>query len=341
MVLNLLSRKKNRHTSATDSAPSVKPIIRKCPDYQPAAPVKLSDDSLLRCLQLGRWGFMIGHHQRWRQHPEAEKAYQAAGAAIDENYALVPEGFASLPMTVIDTPGAAEIDFDTEPFLLGRCVVTNVQYQGFVDAGGYEDLDVWPQDIWPHLIDFTDLTGTPGPRFWRDGRHDRRLADHPVVGICFYEAVAYAAWAGFRLPTEAEWQMAASWRIRSSAHVLRRYPWGDALDKDRCNIWASGIGHTEPVEAYPGGAAPNGIRQLIGNVWEWTDSDYEVTDSEGRPVVGVMQMKSIRGGAFDTYFASQATSCFRTGLVSLSRTNNVGFRCALDLPSLSNGESGS
>lgn len=341
MGLNLLSRKKNRPAIAPDHPQSKTSLGREYSDYQAAATVKLAEDSLLCCLQQGRWGFMIRHYQRWRQHPESEKAYQAASTSIDENFALVPEGFASLPLTVNDVPGASELDFETEPFLLGRYTVTQAQYQCFVDAGGYQDLDFWPQDIWPHLIDFTDLTGTPGPRFWRDGRHDRRQADHPIVGICFFEAAAYAAWAGFRLPTEAEWQMAASWRIRSSAHVLRRYPWGDALDKDRCNIWASGIGHAEPVDAFPGGAAPNGVRQLIGNVWEWTDSDYEVTDSDGRPVVGVMQMKSIRGGAFDTYFASQATSCFRTGLASLSRTHNVGFRCALNVPSSPNGESGS
>lgn len=341
MVLKLLARKKNRPKIVPARTPPVLPYGGPDAAFQAATAKQLDEDPLRRCLQLGRWGFMIRHHQRWRQHPDGERSYRIASASIDEHFALVPEGFASLPLTVNDVPGASELDLETEPFLLGRYAVTHAQYQGFVAAGGYEDLDFWPQDIWPHLIDFTDLTGTPGPRFWRDGRHDRRQADHPVVGICFYEAAAYAAWAGFRLPTEAEWQMAASWRIRSSAHVLRRYPWGDALDKGRCNIWASGVGHTEPVDAYPSGAAPNGVRQLIGNVWEWTDSDYEVTDSEGRPVVGVMQMKSIRGGAFDTYFASQATSCFRTGLASLSRTHNVGFRCALDLPSSPNGESGS
>jgi iron(II)-dependent oxidoreductase len=183
------------------------------------------------------------------------------------------------------------------------------------------------------LIDFKDATGQPGPRFWRDSRHDRRLADHPVVGICWYEAAAYARWAGCRLPTEAEWQMAASWRIRSSAHVLRRYPWGDALDTSRCNIWASGIHRTVPVNAYPHGAAPNGVCQLIGNVWEWTACDLELKDEEGNAIVGDMVFKSIRGGAYDTYFAAQATSCFRTGLASLARPHNVGVRLAMDVAS--------
>ena len=190
---------------------------------------------------------------------------------------------------------------------------------------------MWTEDIWPHLIEFKDQTGSHGPRFWRDGRHDRRITDHPVVGISYYEAEAYARWAGYRLPTSAEWQMAANWRIRSSAHVLRRYPWGDAFDTRKCNLWASNVGHTVPVQAYEEGAAPNGVLQLIGNAWEWTDGDYEVQDDAHRVVVGDMVLKEIRGGAFDTYFPAQATSSFRTGLASLRRMHNVGFRCVVDL----------
>ena len=76
------------------------------------------------------------------------------------------------------------------------------------------------------------------------------------------------------------------------------------------------------MAAYESGAAPNGVLQLIGNVWEWTFSDYQVEDECGRTVVGDMLMKEVRGGAFDTYFAAQATSCFRTGLASLVRAHD-------------------
>ena len=105
----------------------------------------------------------------------------------------------------------------------------------------------------------------------------------------------------------------------------------DALDVQRCNIWASGNGETVPVDAYDSGAAPNGVLQLIGNVWEWTSSDFGLLHDNGQPIAGPMAMKSIRGGAFDTYFAGQATSLFRTGMATLSRVYNVGFRCALSL----------
>jgi iron(II)-dependent oxidoreductase len=301
-------------------------------DFEPAERTRLADDPLAQALQLGRFGLIVGPQRHWADHPKFKKAFAAATAAVDERFALVPEGFVSIALSVFDQPGSPEKDCETGPFLLARHAVTNAEFQHFVDAGGYQDLELWSEEIWPHLISFKDQTGQPGPRFWRDGRHHRRLADHPVVGVSFYEADAYVRWVGFRLPDEAEWQMAASWRIRSSAHVDQRYPWGDALELSRCNIWASGHGGTLPVNACPGGAAPNGVLQLIGNTWEWTSSDFEATDREGRQVVGNTLLKSIRGGAYDTYFAWQAVSTFRTGLGCLSRVRNVGFRCAMDLP---------
>lgn len=331
MVLGLFSRKSS--AAAVDEPPErpvPAPPRREKEQYIPADPLCLEPDPLKQYLQLERYAALLADPEQWRSHPHARTARESALRKIDEQYALVPEGYVSLPMTVVDYPGCPETDVETEPFLLARHPVTNAQFQKFVDTGGYDNLDLWPRDLWPHLIDFKDLTDHPGPRFWEHGRHDKRLADHPVVGVCYYEAAAYAAWAGARLPTEAEWQMAASWRIRSSAHVLRRYPWGDALDTKRCNIWASNIGRTVPVTEYAAGAAPNGVLQLIGNVWEWTDSEYNVVDRDGRPMVGDMLMRSIRGGAFDTYFPAQATSCFRSGLAVLFRVHNVGFRCALN-----------
>jgi len=289
-----------------------------------------AERALLRqYLQFERYGVVVNNMERWRNHPDGDVIVKRIREIIDDHFALVPEGYVSLPQTVNDLPGCPEVNIETEPFLIARYPITNEQFQKFVDAGGYEELEFWPEDIWPRLIDLVDQTGHQAPRYWRGGRHDPDLADHPVVGVCYYEAKAYAKWAGLYLPTEAQWQMAASWRLRSTAHVLRRYPWGDVMDTNKCNIWASGIAHTVPVTEFEEGAAPNGVLQLIGNVWEWTCSDFCVTDDNGRQVVGDMLMKSIRGGAFNTYFACQATSFFRTGLACLSRAENVGFRCVL------------
>lgn len=300
-------------------------------NFNPAQRAKLPDNRLRRAFQQGRFGALVRDRAQWEDDPQFQSVFEAAVRAIDEQFALVPEGLVSIAVTIFDQPGQPERDYETAPYLLARKCTSNADFQRFVDDGGYQQLELWPEDIWPHLVGFKDQTGQPGPRYWMDGRHDRRLADHPVVGICYYEAAAYAAWAGFHLPEETSWQMAASWRIRSAANMQRRYPWGDTLDLERCNVWASGRAEIVPVDALPLGAAPNGVLQLIGNVWEWTNSDFESVDRDGRRIVGGSLMKSIRGGAYDTYFPWQATSTFRTGLEALARTHNVGFRCAMEM----------
>lgn len=322
MNLTLFSKRKK---------PSDARTARGHGDFVPAALTKPVADPLEQALCAGRLGQIVARPSPWADQPRFEAVLTEATRLVDERFALVPPGIVSIPLTICDEPGQPETDCETAEFTLARHAVTNADFQHFVDAEGYRDMSLWPEEIWPHLISFKDETDAPGPRFWRNGCHDRRLANHPVVGISYYEAAAYTQWAGYRLPTEAEWQMAASWRIRSAANIHRRYPWGDSLDLQRCNIWASGNAGTLSVDACPGGAAPNGVLQLIGNVWEWTNSDFVCADTQGRRVVGETRMNSIRGGAFDTYFAWQATATFRTGLACVARSCNVGFRCALDL----------
>ncbi len=299
--------------------------------YTHAPPIDYSQDPIERAFQMQRYGIIASCPAEWSGQPQFARYFKQAEGIVDDVFALVPEGAVSLLMGLNDEPGAPETDCKTRPYLLSIQAVTNEQFQAFVDDNGYENYDLFPQQVWAHLIDFRDQTGQSSPRFWRNGRHDARLAKHPVVGICFYEALAYARWAGYRLPTEAEWQMAACWQVDGTDLQARRYPWGDALDLDRCNIWSSSKGGTVPVDACPGGAAPNGVLQLIGNTWEWVDSDFQCKDEDGVDVVGESPLKSIRGGAFDTYFPWQATSTFRTGLGHLARVQNVGFRCALDM----------
>jgi iron(II)-dependent oxidoreductase len=327
MPLTMFSRKRVRRTQPLNRAASAS-------DFSPADRPALPEDPVERTLRQGRLGMVVAGAIDGGDPSKAAAARDRALQMIDEHFGLVPEGFASLPASVNGEPGCEEADYEVESFLLARHTVTNAAYQLFVDDGGYEELRWWPEEMWPHLINLRDLTDSPGPRYWRNSRHDRRLAKHPVVGVSFFEALAYARWAGFRLPTEPEWQMAASWRLRSAANVERRYPWGETLDPENCNIWLSGHAQTLPVDACPGGAAPNGVLQLIGNVWEWTDGDLSLMAEEGRHVVGEMQMRCIRGGAFDTYFPWQATSAFRSGAGSLARSHNIGFRCAIDLVSV-------
>lgn len=337
MALSFLTRKKAppaptaNPNDASHSAAASAAVVPSATDYKPAPRETLESDILRRMYQQGRLGTVLREESKWKGHASGPGIVESAKRDLEQRMALVPAGSVTLPLTLSAQPGSAEQDVEVEPFLLDVHCVTNARFQRFVDAEGYDTLEFWPEEIWPHLIEFKDQTGNPGPRFWRNGRHDTRLSDHPVVGVSWYEAQAYSLWIGQRLPTDAEWQMATSWHINSSADILRRFPWGDAMDNGRCNIWSSRVSTTVPVNSYPRGAAPNRVLQLVGNVWEWTDSEYTVTDDDGRPIVGEMPMHVIRGGAFDTYFETQTTANFRTGQLALARTHNAGFRCAMDL----------
>jgi iron(II)-dependent oxidoreductase len=215
-------------------------------------------------------------------------------------------------------------------FLLDRYPVTNRAFYEFVAAGGYEQVALWDESIWPAVLDFVDQTGEPGPRYWREGCYLEDLENHPVVGVSWFEATAYARWLGKRLPTSAEWVKAGSWPVKlSDARVQRRYPWGETMDRSRANLWGSGPGTTVPVDAMAEGVSVGGVYQLIGNVWEWNSADFRGEGMGPGNLVLDVPMKSIRGGAFDTYFDNQASCHFQSGEPAMARKHNVGFRCAV------------
>ena len=268
-----------------------------------------------------------------------DKLLQRTIDALDQDMTLVPGGEVILETQDCVDDESEQVDANiavmqgqivyVEPVLLGRHPVTNVQFKQFVDGGGYEDMSIWDEDIWGAMLDFVDRTGHPGPYYWQDGTYPKEKAHHPVVGVSWYEAVAYARWSGMRLPTDAEWIKAGCWPISVSPGTLqqRKYPWGDSMETHRANLWGAGVGETVTVDAFDDGMSVGGLQQMIGNVWEWTSGAYgSSTDiSLALPV----PMKSLRGGAFDTYFESQATCHFQSGDNPLSRKYNVGFRLAL------------
>lgn len=264
---------------------------------------------------------------------------------LDEAMSLVPAGrvlLGQLAEQVAATCGATDADpklldrnmTRVEPVYLDRYTVSNQQFQQFVDAGGYERLEYWHEEALPALLDFVDQTGQPGPRFWSDGNFPPGEQYLPVTGVSWYEAWAYARWVGKRLPTDAEWTKAGAWPIESSPGRIaqRRYPWGESFDLRRANLWASGRRQPGDVDEFPTGVSVGGVYQLVGNVWEWTDS--ALVDSID-PLYHVPEtFKSIRGGAFDTYFESQATCHFESGEHPLTRRPNIGFRLALPMADL-------
>jgi iron(II)-dependent oxidoreductase len=260
----------------------------------------------------------------------SEVQFGRALSVLGECMALVPDGDVELE------EGDSSRVITVQRFFLDRYPVTNRQFYEFVSAGGYQQPALWDEAILPGVLEFVDRGGNPGPKYWQKGCYPEGEEKHPVVGISWYEAAAYARWAGKRLPSDAEWVKAGSWpvRISSTTQVQRRYPWGDAMDRTCANVWGSGPGHTVPVDQYPGGVSAGGVYQLIGNVWQWTASHYSGASlpPDQLPLSGLRlstPLRSIRGGAFDTYFDKQASCQFQSGENPLGRRNNIGFRCAV------------
>ena len=185
--------------------------------------------------------------------------------------------------------------------------VTNGEWRQFVDDGGYGQPQWWSARGWQHR-QTDDLTA---PQFWNtDGQSRSRFghvedipADEPVQHISYFEAEAYAAWAGARLPTEREWEKACAWDPQRGAR--RRYPWGAAEPSPvYANLGGDAL-RPAPVGAYPAGASAYGVEQMLGDVWEWTSSELEpwpgftpmIYQRYSEPFFGA-DYKVLRGGAW-------------------------------------------
>jgi iron(II)-dependent oxidoreductase len=217
---------------------------------------------------------------------------------------------------------------DVAPFFVDTVPVTNRQYLAFIEAGGYDDARFWSEDGWAHRSE----AGLSAPQFWqREGRgswsvrcYGRSLdlpLDEPVQHVCWYEADAYARFAGKRLPTEAEWEKAAT---------------GAAGDPGAANLGQRHFGPAA-VGAYPGGASRYGVEQMLGDVWEWTASDFTAYPGfvtfpykEYSEVFYGSDFKVLRGGSWATSpLVARAT--FRNWDYPIRRQIFAGFRCARDV----------
>jgi len=165
---------------------------------------------------------------------------------------------------------------EVAPFRIARAAVTQGEYAAFVEHGGYHRSELWSAAGW----EWRRRAGVEGPLYWRrEGSawlrrdFDRWLPLEPhraVVHVSAYEAEAWCAWADRRLPSEAEWEAAAA----GAGPRRRRFPWGEEPpDAERANLDGLCLGCTE-VGALAAGDTPEGCRQLLGNVWEWTATDF-------------------------------------------------------------------
>ncbi|WP_328907297.1 ergothioneine biosynthesis protein EgtB [Streptomyces sp. NBC_00234] len=309
---------------------------------------------------LVRAGFafgMIAQHEQ--QHDETmliTHQLRSGPAALTAPEPPAPAEPAGLPAEVLVPEGAFTMGTSADPwaldnerpahrrevagFFFDTSPVTCGDYQRFIEDGGYSERRWWAPEGW----DMINEHGLAAPLFWhRDaGQWLRRRfgvtepvpRDEPVLHVSWYEADAYARWAGRRLPTESEWEKAARHDPVSGRSL--RYPWGDEdPTPERANL---GQRHLRPAAAgaYAAGRSPLGVGQLMGDVWEWTSSDFlpypgfaPFPYREYSDVFFGPEHKVLRGGSF----AVDAVACrgtFRNWDLPVRRQIFSGFRTARD-----------
>jgi iron(II)-dependent oxidoreductase len=218
--------------------------------------------------------------------------------------------------------------------------VTNGAYRRFVDGGGYDDRALWSDAGWAWRCE----SGARAPKHWEyeaDGWTTRTMDRvrpldplRPVCHVCWYEAEAYARSVGKRLPSEAEWEAAATWDPASARQ--HRYPWGNESSSPALANVDQATFDTAQIGAYPRNLSPIGCYGMIGDVWEWTSSDFAPYPGyETFPYAEYSEAffggdyKVLRGGSWATA-ADVARSTFRNWDYPIRRQIFSGFRCARD-----------
>lgn len=279
-------------------------------------------------LQLQQWGIEvrenIGSHLPPLQR--GDKGGSPLASRLDEMIEI-PGGYFEQGSECIDAlDNERPIQrVNLETYWIDRYPVTCGQYERFMEAEGYQNPNWWSNAGWEWL----QSQQVTQPLYWSD---HPCWTNHPVCGVSWYEAEAYARFVGKRLPTEAEWEKAASWN--SETKVQRIYPWGEeVLDSDRCNH-DNAFNQTTPVDAYPNGQSAYGLYDTLGNVWEWTDSVFQGYEGfASYPYTGYSkvyfdgQHQVLKGGSWAT--RPWALRCsFRNWYYPSVRQILAGFRCA-------------
>ena len=208
----------------------------------------------------------------------------------------------------------------------------------FIKDGGYENYTFWLSDGWEKVKE----NGWRAPMYWKETKGGWITnsflgnvinPNEPVCHVSYYEADAYCKWAGRRLPTEAEWEKAACWNEKKQEKTT--FPWGnDPPTEKRCNLLESYVWGRADISSYPKGVSHYGCQEMIGNVWEWTSSEFAgypgfesgFDEYNDKWFTG---QKVLRGGSFGTPMISIRASC-RNFFRLDERWMFSGFRCAGD-----------
>jgi formylglycine-generating enzyme required for sulfatase activity len=291
---------------------------------------KISERNMEKFNRIKRW---LEHLLRLNDFPARERAAAGNNLAtlgdhrlevktLDHiNFCLVPAGKFVMGSTKKDDPDAFEnietpqTEIDLPEFYISRFPITNAQFDEFVKAGGYRNPDYWTQakdaGVWKNGQVKGRYDDKPRAAPYDFGA-PFNLPNHPVVGVTWYEALAFTIWLSehvgtyghtplpegwiVRLPSEAEWEKAArggleipkeqiivpltavgasrpdGMPLQKNPEPKRRYPWGDKPNPNLANYADTGIGATSAVGCFAGGASPYGCEEMSGNVWEWTRS---------------------------------------------------------------------
>ena len=231
-----------------------------------------------------------------------------------------------------------------DPYYIDKYEVTNALFEQFINDGGYTTREYWSDDGWEWKQD----EEVSFPEYWESGEYNSgpSYTDYPVVGVSWYEAEAYCVWAGKRLPTEAEWELAAK---GTEGNI---WPWGNEFFQEiegetvHCNFNGSDGGRSDPYErsspvgSFPTGDSPYGVSDMAGNVEEWCYDWYSNTYYQGSPMdnpqgpVGnpTTDSKVERGGSWIKYsYPDLSGFYFRTSKRYYKdpdrRKHYIGFRC--------------
>ena len=226
-------------------------------------------------------------------------------------------------------------DFEIDSF-----PVTNEDYLRFIEDGGYENYKYWLSDGWETVCQ----NEWKAPMYWqkqedhwiiRDFLGIRKISPkEPVCHVSYYEASAFCKWAGKRLPTEGEWEKATLWDEDKQRKTI--FPWGNnPPTTGNANLLESNLWRCSEVGSYPEGKSPSGCQQMIGDVWEWTASEFVgypgfKTGFEEYNDKWFSNQKVLRGGSFGTPMMSIRGS-YRNFFRLDERWMFSGFRCAKDI----------